>query len=128
MLGSAAQTLHYYQHGKLGDNVVKAPHILGHEASGIVQELGLNVTEFCKGDRVVIEPGLPCFTCSYCRKGQYNLCEKMAFISVPGHQGAFCEYLNYNKHGLFKLPNNVSLENAALIEPLAVGYKCRSYR
>lgn len=121
-VGICGSDLHYYQHGKLGDNIVKSPHILGHEASGIVLDTGSNVTEFTKGDRVVIEPGLPCFTCSFCRKGQYNLCSEMAFISVPGYHGALRELLTYNKHGLFKLPNNISLKDAALIEPLAVGY------
>ena len=121
-VGICGSDLHYFQHGKLGDNVVREPHILGHEASGIVMDKGKGVTEFNEGDRVVIEPGLPCFTCDYCRRGLYNLCSSMAFISVPGYQGAFREELSYNKNGLFRLPASVTQEEAALIEPLAVGY------
>ena len=121
-VGLCGSDLHYYRHGRLGDNVVTEPLILGHEASGIVAGKAGDVDGFDIGDRVVIEPGLPCFSCSHCRKGSYNLCNDVAFMSVPGYNGALREYVNFSSLGVFKLPDGVSLRDAALIEPLAVGY------
>ena len=121
-VGLCGSDLHYYSHGKLGDNVIREPHILGHEASGIIEETGSAVKEFRPGDRVVLEPGIPCGVCRHCRTGHYNLCEQVVFISVPGYPGALQEYMVYNPLGLFRIPDGVGLDQAALAEPLAVGY------
>ena len=76
-VGICASDLHYYLFGELNGNVVNKPLILGHEASGIVSKVGKNVSNLKPGDRVVIEPGIPCQKCDYCKNGKYNLCNSL---------------------------------------------------
>ena len=120
-VGICGSDVHYFEHGRIGDFVVEEPLILGHECSGTIVEVGSGVEGFSLGDRVVPEPGYACNKCGYCKSGRYNLCEKMTFMATPPVDGAFCEYVTYPADMTFKLPDNVTLENGALIEPLAIG-------
>ncbi|KAJ3664462.1 hypothetical protein Zmor_000025 [Zophobas morio] len=95
--------------------------LLGHEASGTVLEVGKNVKTLKPGDRVAIEPGVGCRTCSFCKKGKYHLCSDMIFCASPPYDGNLCRYYVHDADFCFKLPDNVSLEEGTLIEPLAVG-------
>ena len=72
-VGVCGSDVHYYEHGRVGEFVVEKPLILGHECSGVVTDVGSNVTRFKVGDRVAIEPGVPCGECEYCKSGKYNL-------------------------------------------------------
>lgn len=95
---------------------------LGHECAGIIVGIGKDVTNFAIGDRVVIEPGIPCGKCKFCLSGAYNLCTSMNFMATqPNYKGALTNYVAYPARMTFKLPENLSLTEGALIEPAAVG-------
>jgi len=125
-VGICGSDVHYWTHGAIGDFVVKAPMVLGHEAAGIVEKCGKNVKHLQVGDRVAIEPGVPCRLCDYCKQGRYNLCLEMKFCATPPYHGNLCRYYAQDADFCFKLPDNVSLEEGALMEPLSVGvHACR---
>jgi 2-desacetyl-2-hydroxyethyl bacteriochlorophyllide A dehydrogenase len=94
----------------------------GHELSGVVVEVGDGVSTVSVGDRVCPECFAHCGTCRYCRIGQYNLCENIRYISQAGY-GGFAEYALLPASSLFKLPNGLSFEEGALVEPLAVAHR-----
>lgn len=121
-VGVCGSDLHYYETGRIGDYIVEPPFVLGHEASGIVKELGKNVTNLKVGDRVALEPGATCGKCEFCRTGRYNLCPDVIFFATPPVDGVLCEYAAHPSDLCFKLPDSVSSMNGALIEPLAVGF------
>lgn len=119
--GICGSDVHFYRHGKIGEFVVTTPMSLGHEAAGTIEEVGPAVKGLKPGDRVAIEPGVPCRKCEFCRTGRYNLCADVVFLAAPPHDGAFAEYLAWPADYLFKLPDAVSLEEGAMCEPFAVG-------
>jgi (R,R)-butanediol dehydrogenase/meso-butanediol dehydrogenase/diacetyl reductase len=98
----------------------KAPIVLGHEFSGRVVEVGEEVTKFQVGDRVVVEPIYACGKCAACKQGTYNLCDKMGFYGLAGGGGGFSEYAAIPEAMLHKIPETVSYEQGALVEPSAV--------
>jgi len=120
-VGVCGSDIEYYEHGRIGDFVVEKPLILGHEASGEVVEAGENVASLEVGDRVALEPGIPCRKCEFCKSGRYNLCSDVQFMATPPVDGAFREYVVYPADFVFKIPEDASYEEAALIEPLSVG-------
>ncbi len=121
-VGICGSDLHYYETGAIGDYVVKPPFVLGHEPGGIVVETGKNVKHLKAGDRVALEPGKTCGHCEFCRTGNYNLCPDVVFFATPPVDGVFQEYAAHDADLCFKLPDNVSTLEGALIEPLAVGF------
>lgn len=94
--------------------------VLGHESSGTVVEVGAAVTDLQPGDRVAIEPGYGCRRCRHCRAGKYNLCDKMVFAATPPHHGTLTGLWSSPSDFCYKLPDQVSLQEGAMIEPLAV--------
>jgi (R,R)-butanediol dehydrogenase/meso-butanediol dehydrogenase/diacetyl reductase len=100
---------------------VKAPVILGHEFSGEVVEIGSNVDHVKVGDAVTVEPLITCGECPNCRKGLYHLCSNLAFHGLQNTGGAFAEYTSFRKDRVHKLPEGVSYEMGALVEPVTVG-------
>lgn len=121
-VGICGSDLHYYEHGAIGDFVVKPPFVLGHEAGGTVVAVGQNVKHLKPGDRVAMEPGRTCGHCEFCKTGRYNLCPDVEFFATPPVDGVFQEYAVHEAALCFKLPDNVSTMEGALIEPLAVGF------
>lgn len=121
-MGICGSDLHYYETGSIGDYVVKPPFVLGHEPGGTVVEVGKNVTHLKVGDRVALEPGKTCGHCEFCKQGKYNLCPEVVFFATPPVDGVFQEYVAHEADLCFKLPENVSTLEGALIEPLAVGF------
>lgn len=119
--GICGSDVHYWVHGAIGHFVVKSPMVLGHESSGIVTKIGDAVKSLKVGDRVAMEPGVPCRRCVRCRGGFYNLCPEMAFAATPPFDGTLAKYYSLPEDFCYKLPENVSLEEGALMEPLAVG-------
>lgn len=120
-VGICGSDLHYYESGRIGDFIVKPPFVLGHEAGGTVVEIGKKVTHLKVGDRVAMEPGKTCGECEFCKQGKYNLCEDVIFFATPPVDGVFQEYVAHEAGLCFKLPENVSTMEGALVEPLAVG-------
>ncbi|MGK4044289.1 2,3-butanediol dehydrogenase [Heyndrickxia oleronia] len=98
----------------------KAPIVMGHEFSGQVVEVGEGVTTVQVGDRVTVEPIYACGECEACKKGKYNLCDKMGFYGLAGGGGGFSEYAAVPAEMIHKLPETVSFEQGALVEPSAV--------
>ncbi|MDD3339165.1 MAG: NAD(P)-dependent alcohol dehydrogenase [Lachnospiraceae bacterium] len=120
-VGVCGSDLHYYEHGRIGDYIVEPPFVLGHEAGGVVVEVGKDVTHLQVGDKVALEPGRTCGQCEFCKKGLYNLCPDVVFFATPPVDGVFQEYVAHEAGLCFKLPDNMSTMEGALIEPLAVG-------
>ena len=121
-VGICGSDLHYYESGAIGGYVVKPPFVLGHEPGGIVVKTGKNVRCLKAGDKVALEPGKTCGHCEFCRQGKYNLCPDVVFFATPPVDGVFAEYVAHKADLCFKLPENVSTMEGALIEPLAVGF------
>ncbi|WP_458206252.1 NAD(P)-dependent alcohol dehydrogenase [Haladaptatus sp. NG-SE-30] len=120
-VGICGSDVHYYEHGRIGDYVVQSPLVLGHESAGEVVEVGAEVTDIESGDRVALEPGVPCRRCSHCKRGEYNLCPDVTFMATPPDDGAFAEYVAWPADFVYRLPESVSLREGALCEPLSVG-------
>ena len=120
-VGVCGSDLHYYESGRIGNFIVEFPFVLGHEAGGTVVEVGANVKNLKVGDRVALEPGKTCGKCEFCKSGRYNLCPDVIFFATPPVDGVFQEYVAHEAGLCFKIPDNMSTEEAALIEPLAVG-------
>ena len=120
-VGVCGSDLHFYEHGHIGEVKVQYPFILGHEAAGIIVEVGKDVHCLRVGDRVALEPQKTCGHCEFCRTGRYNLCPEVEFFATPPYDGVFREYVAHDAELCFKLPEQVSTEEGALIEPLAVG-------
>lgn len=121
-VGICGSDMHYYEMGRIGDYIVEPPFVLGHEPGGTVVEVGKNVTHLKPGDRVALEPGKTCGRCRFCREGKYNLCPDVVFFATPPVDGVFQKYVAHPEDLCFKLPENVSTLEGALIEPLAVGF------
>jgi L-iditol 2-dehydrogenase len=125
-VGVCGSDVHYYERGRIGPYVVDAPLILGHESAGRVAAVGSEVTKHAVGDRVTVEPGVPCGRCLECRAGRYNLCAEMVFFATPPVDGAFTNYVAIHEEFAFALPDELSDDAGALMEPLSVGiWACR---
>lgn len=121
--GICGSDMHFFQNGAIGTRKAPPNFILGHECAGTVIETGENVRTLKAGDRVALEPGVPCGECEFCRKGKYNLCPEVHFMAaaMPPTDGALRQYMAYPEEWCFKLPENVSTLEGCMIEPLAVG-------
>lgn len=120
-VGVCGSDVHYFQHGRIGDFVVRAPLVLGHEVSGRIVAAGPEVDPGQVGARVAVEPGAACGRCAQCTAGRYNLCPDMRFYATPPVDGALGEYVLARADLAFDLPERVSDDAAALLEPLSVG-------
>lgn len=119
-VGVCGSDVHYFHEGRIGSFVVDSPLILGHEASGEIVEVGADVDPARVGERVSIEPQRPCRRCEYCKSGAYNLCTSMEFYATPPIDGAFAEFVAIQADFAHRIPETMSLEAAALCEPLSV--------
>jgi L-iditol 2-dehydrogenase len=125
-VGVCGSDVHYYEHGRVGAHVVDEPLVLGHEAGGVVVGQGPGATRHQVGQRVALEPGVPCGACRQCRAGRYNLCPEVRFFATPPIHGAFANYVVIHQDFAFALPDSISDDAGALIEPLSVGvWACR---
>ena len=120
-VGICGSDVHYYTHGRIGPFVVNDPMILGHEASGTVIEVGADVTTLKTGDRVCMEPGIPDPNSRATRMGMYNVDPAVKFWATPPVHGILRPTCVHPEAFTFKLPDNVSFGEAAMVEPLAVG-------
>jgi L-iditol 2-dehydrogenase len=125
-VGVCGSDVHYFEHGRIGSHTVESPLVLGHEASGEVVEVGSEVTRLRKGQRVSIEPGVPDLSCAECLAGRYNLCKAMRFFATPPTDGAFAELVTVHELFAHPVPDSLSDDAAALLEPLSVAlWACR---
>jgi L-iditol 2-dehydrogenase len=119
-VGVCGSDVHYYRHGRIAHHVVRQPLVLGHEAGGRVVAVGRDVDPGRLGERVAIEPGVPCRLCDHCKSGSYNLCRDMAFFATPPVDGAFAQFVAIAADFAHPVPATVSDDAAALMEPLSV--------
>lgn len=119
-VGTCGSDVHYYRHGRIGPYVVREPLVLGHEPSGRIVAVGQGVDAGRTGQRVSLEPGVPCRRCRRCHEGRYNLCPDVVFFATPPVDGAFAEYVTIADDFAHPVPDSVSDDAAALLEPLSV--------
>lgn len=119
-VGVCGSDVHFFHEGKLGDWEATEPLVLGHESAGVIVAVGSAVDPARIGERVSIEPQRPDPTSRESLSGSYNLCPNMEFYAVPGVDGAFAQYATIQSHFAHRVPDHVSLEAAALLEPLSV--------
>ena len=120
-VGLCGSDVHYYTHGRIGDQVLTKPMIVGHEGAGEVAALGSGVEDLKVGRRVAIEPSNPCGRCEWCLTGRPNLCPDVKFCATPPYDGLMCEFAAVERHQCIPIPEPLSWEEAAMLEPLQVG-------
>lgn len=120
-VGICGSDVHYFHDGRCGDYKVEGDFMLGHECAGTVVALGEGVEHLKVGDKVALEPGITCGQCEFCKTGRYNLCPDVQFLATPPVQGCYENYIAFPENMCFKLPDNISTKEGALVEPLSVG-------
>ncbi|KAL9712865.1 hypothetical protein Ac2012v2_004104 [Leucoagaricus gongylophorus] len=119
--GICGSDIRYLVEGRIGDFVVEKPMVLGHESAGIVSSVGTNVKHVRVGDRVAMEPGATCKKCYLCKAGRYELCADIVFAATPPYDGTLARYYRLPADLAYPLPENLTLEDGAMMEPLSVG-------
>ncbi|MBZ9710664.1 NAD(P)-dependent alcohol dehydrogenase [Mesorhizobium sp. ESP7-2] len=125
-VGVCGSDVHYYTHGAIGSYVVRAPMVLGHEAAGTIVEVGANVTSLKVGDRVCMEPGVPNLSSRATKLGIYNVDPDVTFWATPPVHGILAPYAVHPAAFTYKLPDNVSFAEGAMVEPFAIGMQAAS--
>ncbi len=120
-VGVCRSDLDYYNDGRIGDTRIESPHVLGHEFSARIIALGPDVDPALEGRRVAVEPGVFCGQCQWCRTGDVNLCPHIEFHGTPPFDGALRQYMTHPAEFVIPLPESISDDAGALLEPLAIG-------
>ncbi len=121
-LGVCGSDIHYYVSGKIGSQVVQYPFAVGHEGAGQVEAIGKAVSSVKPGDRIAIEPAMPCWDCDQCNAGRPHTCRNLKFLGCPGQaEGSLSEYIVMPETSCVKIPDVMSYDQAAISEPLAIG-------
>ncbi len=121
-VGICGSDIHYFKSGRIGDQVVQYPFSVGHEAAGIIQQAGKGVTDFKPGDRVAIDPAMPCRKCDQCLSGRHHTCKNLKFLGCPGQaEGCLSEYIVIPDTSCYHIPDNLNFDQAVVSEPLAIG-------
>ncbi len=122
-VGVCGSDVHYYANGKIGKQMVEYPFTVGHEGAGIVEKIGSGVKKVKPGDRVAIDPAMPCGVCDQCKTNRPHTCRKLRFLGCPKQaEGCLSEFIVMPEESLFPLPAEISQDEASLSEPLCVGY------
>lgn len=122
-VGVCGSDIHYYTDGKIGSQVVEYPFTVGHEGSGIVVQVGKNVSKMKPGDRIAIEPAMPCWQCDQCKSGRFHTCRHLKFLGCPGQaEGCLSEFIVMPESSCIPIADSVSFDEAVISEPLAIGY------
>jgi L-iditol 2-dehydrogenase len=119
-VGICGSDLHAYSEGAVGGTPNVYPMVLGHEPAGTIAKTGPGVTGLVPGDRGALEPALYCYHCEFCLRGLHNVCANIRFLSTPQHPGFFRELVNLPVANFLPIPAGISLDQATLVEPLAV--------
>ena len=120
-VGVCGSDVHYYTHGKIGPFVVNEPMVLGHEAAGTVVAVGSEVASLRAGDRVCMEPGIPDMQSRAAKLGIYNVDPSVRFWATPPIHGCLTPEVIHPAAFTYKLPDNVSFAEGAMVEPFAIG-------
>lgn len=121
-VGVCGSDIHYYTFGRIGSQIVRFPFIIGHEAAGIVERTGSNVTRVKPGQRIAIDPAVSCGRCDQCKAGRENTCRELLFLGCPEQlEGCLCEYVVLPEKCCFPIEDSLTFEQATLSEPLAIG-------
>ncbi|KAK9814629.1 hypothetical protein WJX72_009022 [[Myrmecia] bisecta] len=125
-VGICGSDVKYWKKGRIADFVLDGPMVIGHESAGTIVEVGQGVRGLAVGDRVALEPGIPCWQNKPSREGRYNLDPDIVFHATPPHHGSLCQFIDHPADFCFPLPTSLSHEEGAMIEPLSVGvHACR---
>ena len=120
-VGVCGSDVHYYETGRIGEQIVEYPFIVGHECAATVEAVGRAVTNVKAGDVVVVEPAVSCHDCPQCRLGRENTCYNLRFLGTPGQgPGCLCEYLVMPEESCYPTHGAITREQAVLCEPLAI--------
>ncbi len=121
-VGVCGSDIHYYRDGRIGSQIVKYPFTVGHEGAGIIEKKGPGVKHLKPGDRVAVDPAMPCFECDQCKQKRFHTCRKLKFLGCPGQaEGCFSEFIVMPETSCIKISDHMTLDQAALSEPLAIG-------
>jgi len=122
VVGICGSDVHYYSTGRIGSQVVRYPFTVGHECSAVVEKIGRQVKRVRPGDRVAVEPAMPCGDCDQCQCGRPHTCRNLRFLGCPGQaEGCLSEFIVMPESCCFPIPDAMTLEQAALGEPLSIG-------
>ena len=121
-VGICGSDIHYYREGKIGSQVVTYPFTVGHEGAGIVEQTGSGVKGLKPGDRVAVDPAMPCYECDQCLQKRFHTCRNLKFLGCPGQaEGCFSEFIVMPEKSCIPISDSMTLDQAALSEPLAIG-------
>ena len=121
-VGVCGSDIHYFADGAIGSQVVEYPWAAGHEGAGVVEAVGAGVTHITVGDRVAFDPAISCWECDQCLAGRSHTCRRQSFLGCPGQaEGCLAEYLVLPERNCFPIPDTMTLEEAAIAEPLSIG-------
>lgn len=122
-VGVCGSDVHYFNNGRIGKQIAEYPFTVGHEGAGIVEAVGAKVTKVKAGDRIAIDPAMPCGQCDQCQQGRPHTCRKLRFLGCPKQaEGCLSEFIVMPEDSCFPLNEDISQEEASLSEPLCVGY------
>jgi L-iditol 2-dehydrogenase len=122
VVGVCGSDVHYYKSGRIGSKVVQYPYLIGHECAAVVEAVGRKVKKVKLGDEVAIEPAVSCHKCPQCKMGRENTCFNLKFLGTPGEgNGCLCEYIVMPEESCLPIKKRITLEEAALCEPFAIG-------
>jgi len=121
-VGICGSDIHYYREGKIGSQMVQYPFTIGHEGAGIIEKTGSAVKRLKPGDRIAIDPAMPCYDCEQCRQKRFHTCKNLKFLGCPGQaEGCFSEFIVMPEKSCIPIHNKMTYDQAALSEPLAIG-------
>lgn len=121
-IGVCGSDVHYYKNGRIGNMVVKYPFKVGHECAGIVEKVGKGVEKIKPGDRIAIDPAIPCWKCDQCKAGRPHTCRNLRFLGCPGQaEGCMSEFIVMPEESCYPISGKISFEQAAFSEPLSIG-------
>jgi L-iditol 2-dehydrogenase len=122
VVGICGSDIHYYTQGQIGSQIVEYPFTVGHEGAGVVVETGSGVTRVKRGDKIAIEPAMPCWECDQCLAGRHHTCRKLRFLGCPGQaEGCLMEYIVMPEESCFPLTANLKPDHGSISEPMAIG-------
>ncbi len=122
VVGVCGSDIHYYTQGQIGSQKVEYPFTVGHEGAGIVVEVGTGVTRVKPGDKIAIDPAMPCWECDQCKSGRHHTCRNLKFLGCPGQaEGCLMEYILMPETSCFPLTGTLTPDHGSISEPLAIG-------